>query len=273
MKSFLEKMSGVNLMTGKKIEDSNLELIEMIERDSTIKEAEEFFQLERDLLQRIFELERDSARRTLREIKNLLNTKNDIVNFKMIKYYYIVLSSVLVRQMKDAGLLDEQRAFQFIATCMEIIEEKLTPSNIGPIGDELIEFYCYILTDKEKPALAHETVNEVIQYIDENVEKQLVVEEIAKKFNVSTSHLSRIFREYTSVTLVEFITIRKIEEVQYYLRFTDQKISEISDRFHFCNQSYFTRVFKKYTGWTPRKFRNEMNGEYFQFVMKKDDSL
>ena len=77
-------------------------------------------------------------------------------------------------------------------------------------------------------------------------------------FDVSTSHLSRIFREHTGITLVEYINIRKVEESQYYLRFSDMKISDISDQFHFCNQSYFTRIFKKYTGETPRRFRNDL---------------
>ena len=98
----------------------------------------------------------------------------------------------------------------------------------------------------------HSTVTNVINFINENVESPMTVEEIAKTFNVSTSHLSRIFREHTGTTLVEYIAIRKVEESQYYLRFSEEKISDISDRFYFCNQSYFTRIFKKYTGQTPK---------------------
>ena len=93
----------------------------------------------------------------------------------------------------------------------------------------------------------------------------MTVEGIAKKFNVSTSHLSRIFREHAEITLVEYINIRKVEESQYYLRFSEKKISEISNQFHFCNQSYFTRIFKKYTGETPKRFRSNLAGNTFSY--------
>ena len=89
------------------------------------------------------------------------------------------------------------------------------------------------------------------------------VEGLSSMFDVSTSHLSRIFREHTGITLVEYINVRKVEESQYYLRFSEMKISDVSDKFNFCNQSYFTRIFKKYTGETPRRFRNNLAGELF----------
>ncbi|MBY0222197.1 AraC family transcriptional regulator [Mammaliicoccus sciuri] len=260
-------------MTNKRIVASSLELINAAEKENSTQEAKTFFRLEEELLQQIFALERDKARDTLKEIQQILALYTPGFSIKVIQYHFIVLSAIVTRQLQVRAILNEENAFTFSGTCIELIEQNLTVDNAKEIGDELIEFFCYVLKEKEKPSLLHETVNEVIQYIDENVEKQLVVEEIAKRFSVSTSHLSRIFREYTSVTLVEFITIRKIEEVQYYLRFTDQKIAEIAERFHFCNQSYFTRVFKKYTGVTPRRFRKDLDGNYFQFTIKKDDSL
>ncbi|WP_194841555.1 helix-turn-helix domain-containing protein [Sporosarcina obsidiansis] len=260
-------------MTSEKLDASNLELINTVEKKVNVQEADVFFRLEAELLQQIFSLERDKARHTFKEIQDILSIHTPEISFKIIRNYFIVLSSIVTRQLQEASILNEKKAFIFSATCMELIDANLTMKNVSEIGDELIEFYLYILKEKEKPTFAHETVNQVIEYIDQNVEKQLIVEEIAQRFNVSTSHLSRIFREHTTVTLVEFITIRKIEEVQYYLRFTDQKIAEIAERFHFCNQSYFTRVFKKYTGLTPRRFRKDLDGNYFQFTMKKDDSL
>ncbi|WP_162805790.1 AraC family transcriptional regulator [Sporosarcina sp. PTS2304] len=260
-------------MTSKKIEASNLVLISTNESENRVKIAKTYFQLERKLLNHIFNLEKELARYTLKEIQTILSDYIPESSTKAIQYYFIVMSSMVTRRMKEEKLLNDENAFTFNATCIVLIEQNLTEANAVEIGDELIEFYCYILKERDTPKLSHDTVNEVIQYINTNVEKQLVVEEIAKQFNVSTSHLSRIFREYTSVTLVEFIMIRKIEEVQYYLRFTDQKISEIAKKFHFCNQSYFTRVFKKYTGFTPMRFRKDLSGNYFQFSFNQDDSL
>lgn len=262
-------------MTSKNIEVTSQELINLIEKASNIGDASVFFQLENSLMEQIFNLEKEKARYTFKEIQVILLNHCAKSSTKAIQYYFIILSSAIARRMKEDLILTDANALTFNISCVTLIERNLTSENAFEIGDELMEFCYYILKEQklQHPLHTHETVNEVIQYINENVEKQLIVEEIAKRFNVSTSHLSRIFREYTSVTLVEFITIRKIEEVQYYLRFTEQKIVDIARSFHFCNQSYFTRVFKKYTGVTPMRFRKELDGNYFQFTMKQDDSL
>lgn len=266
-------MSGVKLMTGKSTEASNIDLISIIEKEGNREQAESFFHLENKLLTQIFNLEKDGARSTLKEIEEILDEYKPKHSFGVIKYYFVILSSVITRRLQKESIFNDENAFIFNAACIEMIETNLHRENLVEIGDELVEFYCYILKGKLKPSLTHETVNEVVQYINENVEKQLIVEEIAKHFNVSTSHLSRIFREHTTVTLVEYITIRKIEDIQFYLRFTNLKIADIAEKFHFCNQSYFTRVFKKYTGLTPRRFRKDLDGNYFRFTIKKGDSL
>ncbi|ARF17184.1 helix-turn-helix domain-containing protein [Sporosarcina ureae] len=260
-------------MTGKKTEASSLDLIHVMEKEGNTERAKLFFYLEQQFLTQIFNLELGKARSTLKEIQEILYEYKPKYSFEVIKYYFIILSSIMTRRLQKESIFAEENALIFNLACIEMINNNLHTENVREIGDELVEFYCYILKEKIKPSLSHKTVNEVIQYINENVEKPLIVEEIAKQFNVSTSHLSRIFREHTSVTLVEYITIRKIEEIQFYLRFSNLKIAEIAENFHFCNQSYFTRVFKKYTGLTPRRFRKVMDGNYFRFTMKKGDSL
>ena len=61
----------------------------------------------------------------------------------------------------------------------------------------------------------------------------MTVEEFTKKYSISTSHLSRIFREHTGITLVEYITIRKVEESQYHFSFSEEKISGYRTNFTF----------------------------------------
>lgn len=266
-------MYGVILMAEEILQNFDLEFIEAIEGKGHKQKAKIFFQLEKELLEQILNLDNNKARSTLRKITTMLQDYTSEFTFDIVKHYFVVISSIISREVYEEFLLNGKNTFIFNAACIEMVENNLQEDNADIIGDELVEFYCYILKERTKPSLSHETVNEVIEYINQHVEEQLIVEEIAKRFNVSTSHLSRIFREFTSVTLIEYITIRKIEEIQYYLRFSDQKISDIAEKFHFCNQSYFTRVFKKYTGLTPGRFRKDLDGNYFRFTLKKDESL
>ena len=237
-----------------------------LEQSKSYEGIETFFTKEKKLLQHLLLLVKADAHQTVQEVIKHMPEYGENGSVNTVKYYLVSLSSMMARVLESNPRL-AGKAFTFNTACFMLIDSKLNDDNAVEVAGELIEFYMFMLKDRKRPILLHNTVNKVIYYIDEWVESSLTVEGIAEYFNVSTSHLSRIFREHTGSTLVEYINIRKIEESQYYLRFSDKKIADISDQFFFCNQSYFTRIFKKYTGQTPRGFRQGLAGEYFQFTL------
>ncbi len=161
--------------------------------------------------------------------------------------------------------MPSKKAFAFNLACADMIENKMKDAEFLQFADDLIDFYVYFIADRKQPTFRHQTVNKVIMYINDELENDLTVESIAANFHISTSHLSRIFREHVGITLVEYLNVRRVEESQYYLRHTNKSITSISEQFHFCNQSYFTRIFKKYTGVTPKHFRDELHHEFYRF--------
>lgn len=232
------------------------------ENVNTFMNWQQFYRVEEAF---ISDLERFNERLAHDQLGQLIDfIQNNQEGELCVKNYLISMSGLVTRRLVHKRL-DPSEAFSFNVVCDSIIEQKLAEDNAYEIAGELIEFYMYVLREREPAQLMHETVNAVIDYIDSHLLEFLTVEGIADRFKVSTSHLSRIFREHTGVTLVEYINIRKVEEAQYYLRFSTKRISEISEEFHFCNQSYFTRIFKKYTGETPRRFRNSLSRNFFKY--------
>lgn len=248
------------------------EFINEIKKAGNYEYVDNFFTMEAQLLEHLFRQEKKETQKILRAILASISKYDTSEKLVGIKNYFIILSSLVARRLEQT-LLTPRKAFAFNNTCILLVEQKLNDQNVVELADELIEFYTYVLAEKKNPRLRHHTVNSVIEFINEEVEAPMTVEAIAKKFNVSTSHLSRIFREHAKITLVEYINIRKVEEAQYYLRFSEKKIEEISNQFHFCNQSYFTRIFKKYTGETPKKFRGNLSGEYFHYSLPDEADL
>ena len=240
--------------------------LDEISRSNYFENVEDFFETEEKILKYLYRFEKqeakDAAEKMIRIIKEA-NENNIIIG---LKYYLIMLSGIISRHISKEYSAS-RNALSFNAACLLLIEQRLTEENAEEVAGNIIELFMHTVAAKKTPLLMHHTVNNVVQYIDREVEVPMSVEGLSTMFDVSTSHLSRIFREHTGITLVEYINIRKVEEAQYYLRFSEIKISDISSKFHFCNQSYFTRIFKKYTGETPRKFRNNLTGNYFHCTL------
>ncbi|MEI4770736.1 helix-turn-helix transcriptional regulator [Psychrobacillus sp. FJAT-51614] len=221
-----------------------------------------FLDLEKKLFLHMYAFELEEAKKVLREIIDLIIIRAEKLMIMYVKNYYIQLVAVMARKLQESQVPSD-KVMAFNIASVNVIETKMSDAQFLQCADELVEFFVLVITERKKPSFGHQTVNKVILFINDEIETNLTVEDIAKYFNISTSHLSRIFREHTGVTLVEYLNIRKVEECQYYLRHTNKGISDISDSFHFCNQSYFTRIFKKYTGLTPKQFRD--NHEYPNF--------
>lgn len=103
----------------------------------------------------------------------------------------------------------------------------------------------------------HQKVHEVADYLLTHPETQESLEELAKRFFISKSYLSRIFREVTSFTVNEYRNMNRIKKSQQYLAHSEYSITEISDMLGFENLTYYERVFKKYAGTTPLKYRKK----------------
>ncbi|WP_179860895.1 helix-turn-helix transcriptional regulator [Bhargavaea cecembensis] len=229
--------------------------------------SEDFYRLEKELLTCIAEGDKQGAKdRLCRIVQMISEIAGEERTVQDVSYYFIILSALVARILLKPKFTVE-RTVAFNITCMRIVERKFGTSEISELSNDMVEFFIHVLQGRKKPELAHPVVNEVIEYIDAAIESNLTVASLAGHFNISTSHLSRIFREHTGLTLIDYINMRKIEESQYFLRNTDLKISAVAEQFSFCNQSYFTRTFKKYTELTPKQFREQKEIEYFSFSL------
>ncbi|MBK3494535.1 helix-turn-helix transcriptional regulator [Viridibacillus sp. YIM B01967] len=227
---------------------------------------EKFFEIESQLLREIYQLDAEASKESLRRLIDILSERSGKHFFRTIRHYFVILSSVVTRRLIE-NQAPSKKAFAFNVACVEMIDQRMNDAEFLQFADDLIEFYIYVISERKQPSYKHQTVNKVIMFIDDEVETDLSVEDIALYFTISTSHLSRIFKEHVGITLVEYLNVRRVEESQYYLRHTNKSISNISEQFHFCNQSYYTRIFKKYVGLTPKHFKDQANHDYFRFQL------
>ncbi|MDH3974197.1 MAG: response regulator [Deltaproteobacteria bacterium] len=97
-----------------------------------------------------------------------------------------------------------------------------------------------------------------IDYINENNDRELYRESLAKYLNLNPDYLSRLFRRECGVELQEYIHRSKIEKSREYLSTRyDMKIKDIAHAVGIRDTAYFSRFFKRHTGLTPREFRKQ----------------
>jgi AraC-like DNA-binding protein len=95
-----------------------------------------------------------------------------------------------------------------------------------------------------------------IDYILDNLQRQITVSELAAREGLSTGYFSRLFVEEIGINVNQFINDSKIKAAQNMLRYSDFSILDISISLGFSSQSAFSSVFKKMTGMTPKIYRD-----------------
>lgn len=97
----------------------------------------------------------------------------------------------------------------------------------------------------------------VTEFIEENLEHDLTLAEIAEIADLSPFHFARAFKQATGSTPIQFLTRRRIDLAKRLLVESELPIVEIGLRAGFKNQSHFTTLFRKITAMTPKAYRNE----------------
>jgi AraC family transcriptional regulator len=99
-------------------------------------------------------------------------------------------------------------------------------------------------------------INNILLFIDENLDLELNLETIANIGFYSPFHLHRIFKAITNETINEYITRKRIEKTASILLHKKEiSVSELSLQYGFNSNSSFTRTFKKFYGISPTEFR------------------
>ena len=162
-------------------------------------------------------------------------------------------------------LIDEtERSFEFPFK-ERVILKKNAPIGSRQLTEILIEELLIILLRRQKEnvllvknqtELQKNLVEDIVNILSDNVYNNISLDYICKKLYYSNTYLNSIFKKYKKTTIMRYYTLLKIEEGKNLLK-KGFSATDISDKLCFDNSNYFCKVFKKNTGLTPTKFKNE----------------
>ena len=105
--------------------------------------------------------------------------------------------------------------------------------------------------------LSDSLYEKTVRYIEQNYADRLTLDKIAEQMHASKSYLSRLYKSRSGRNLFDDILSRQIEKAKEYLITTDWKIYRISEKVGFEDAGYFSRVFKKQCGLSPKEFKRK----------------
>lgn len=111
--------------------------------------------------------------------------------------------------------------------------------------------------DERRQDYRSDLVHRVQLYIKSNVNKKLSLGDVAEVFGISENYLSLLFSRYGSEGFVAYTTKVKMEKAKELLSRRDAKIYEVASSLGFENAFYFSKVFKRYEGLSPRDFQHK----------------
>jgi AraC family transcriptional regulator len=101
-------------------------------------------------------------------------------------------------------------------------------------------------------------LRQTIDYINANLERNLSLLELAELVQMSPHYFARLFKQSTGISPHQYMLTCRIEKAQKLLTKQDLSLAEISLQVGFHDQSRFTSMFRKHTGVTPKKYRDEL---------------
>nr|MCR5715549.1 PocR ligand-binding domain-containing protein [Lachnospiraceae bacterium] len=105
------------------------------------------------------------------------------------------------------------------------------------------------------PGKNGEIIRRAFTYISDNYAHRLTLEEVAAYVHLNPSYFSTLFKQSSGSSFREYLNMVRIEASKHLLESTDYALIDIAVAVGFEDQSYFTKVFKKYTGLTPKQYR------------------
>lgn len=111
-----------------------------------------------------------------------------------------------------------------------------------------------IVTD-ELQYECNELANRIVHYMQEHISEKITLQQLAQINHISISTLKRTFAVQTGCSVMSYLTALRIEEAKQMLAEHNYSLNEIAEKTGFGSVHYFSSVFKKHTGTTPKEFQ------------------
>jgi AraC-like DNA-binding protein len=169
------------------------------------------------------------------------------------KNRFIALCALACERAVTAGL-DENTVNDTWENYSKLCDDCLMAENVNALTIKLLlELTAKVKKSSEKMLSA--SAEKVKGYVASHLYERITVAEVAENLGLSASYLNSSFKQQTGSCITDYIQMKKIEEAKTLLSAGADSIADIWTNLGYYDQSHFSRIFKKHTGFTPKQFR------------------
>ncbi len=180
-------------------------------------------------------------------------SENKLQNYK---YHFCITIALIARYCIEGGL-DISTSYDVSDFYIMKADKATSPEEINAIHHNACLDYAKRMKNLRKAKITSRPVARCIDYINDHLHVKITLTELAEYVNLNPSYLSRLFKGETGLSVSEYILRTKIETAKNMLIYSEYTPAEIATILAFSDQSYFTEVFHRHTGLTPKKYRSD----------------
>lgn len=228
--------------------DINTELLDAY----TVEHAKDY----RDSLFEFLELlKTGDSPRAQQALQAFLQTARFLYDNSMREYRLMLqsLNHYCHRELLTTDIHPYHIIKQMISTRTKI-DSLTTMAKLEQMPKEICHKYCLLVKNYANPDYSKST-KDVIDYIQLHLEEELSLNYLAEHFQKNASALSHSFSKETGISLTKFIHQTRIREAVRLFNTTDFSVSDIAVMVGYQDFSYFSKIFSKQTGLSPREYK------------------
>lgn len=163
------------------------------------------------------------------------------------RYCFEMASALFFAYMEDSGEVGDGK--------LESLARSLSTSKREEACEVTRMFISQLLGKEEN---VHYIITQAKHYIDEHLMEDLSVSSIANSLYITPNYFSRLFKRVTKEGCNEYIVRKRIEKAKCLLETTSLRTGKIAMMVGYRDTNYFSLAFKKHTGKSPTKYREEV---------------
>jgi AraC-like DNA-binding protein len=171
------------------------------------------------------------------------------------KYHFVTLAAMITRVCMQYGLSHET-AYNLSDIYIQKMDQCTNHKEIDTLRTDMIYEFADQMQNIKRQSIYSKHIVKCIDYIYDNLNSNLSINEIAEELELNPTYLSKLFSKETGMSLSAYIKEEKLRAAAYMLEYSSFSIGDISEYFCFSSQSHFTNAFQKQYNITPKKFRD-----------------